>query len=156
MATIKTSPKQLITYFAASANDEELPMPIRRFAAQCTILSAHIDRLYGLRGVDVKAREALDANVAELANHVIAMNGGKPAAPVVPSQPGELPPAPVSSGDPTVDEAKEMAARVLAETAAEAEALESQQQKPGATVTPLPVRQPNGEQAAPDDAGGAA
>lgn len=89
---IKTPLKKLIALFAQSASTEELTMPVRQFAAQLTILTAHVERVEAK--LEAKAK-ILDAHIAELASLIVAAQEKKTApaptatAPVSPSASAE-------------------------------------------------------------------
>ena len=73
---IKTSLKQLVNLFAHTAANEEAPTAVRQFAAQMTILTAHVERVEAKSAAETKK---LDSLVAELASFVIEAR--KPTAP---------------------------------------------------------------------------
>lgn len=129
MATGKLMPLQeLKALFRASCADEDLEKPIRRFAAQCTVLVAHLERIEA--GAS-KGLHVLDQAVAELVQHVAQMQGqlNRPAT-EVPDRPAATPPIQGTPEEgPNEDEdAEAMAERVLAETAAEERELQNETQ----------------------------
>lgn len=128
--------KQLTALFAQSAGNEELPVPIRQFAAQLTVLTAHIAH-------EKRARQTLDGNVAELAQIIIA---SRPAPAPADGTPTEAPTteAPVEQTDNEDDAAKAMAAQVLRETEAEVAAT--------AAKAVTPIRKTNGNKIAVEEA----
>lgn len=98
---IKTSLKQLVGLFGQSAATDALAKPIRTFAAQLTILAAHVDRVENKSDatgakLDAVAKH-LDKQIADLAGVLIAMQQPKEAAPAVEQQTaaprGKAPPA---------------------------------------------------------------
>ena len=118
---IKTSLKDLITLFRDSASNEKLPKPIQQFAAQLSVLTAHVGR------VDAKINAlatTMDEQVGELATHIIAIREGAAPAPI--PAPASPPPQQSAAADVDMDEdeaAKAMAEQVLRETEAEVAAL---------------------------------
>jgi hypothetical protein len=140
MAT-KIDLKQLTQLFIQSASNEELPMPIRQFAAQCSVLGRHV-------AIEAQARIALaaklDGQIAELANHILATRPATPEAPAQAPAPGAEPVAEEQPGEQQEmsedEEAQAMADKVMRETQAEIEAIANAP----AVVTPL--RKANGNQ----------
>ncbi len=114
--------KKLTSLFARSAADETLPNPIRRFSAQLTLLSAHLNRVDEKIDAEVKARTALDGHVAEVADHLLALRSTAAAPPASPSTTQG---PPVGEQPAEDDDAEAMAARVLAETDTEIDAINS-------------------------------
>ncbi len=119
MEEIKTTLAQLKTFFSESAADETLVVPIRRFAAQLTILTAHVER------VEALALQA-DQHVAELANIMIAARQArverKAAPPNAPQQGGASPTAPPAAQPAPADEeaaTEAMVSQIERETAAD-------------------------------------
>ena len=150
---IKTSLKQLVKFFAQSAATEELTLPVRRFAAQLTILTAHIQRIEGtakrVTG-DLDARiEALESvlAVAQQAANPATQGAAPGGAPSEQEQPSEEQPD-------EEDEAEAMAAKVQAETEAELAAITNGAAESEVVVMP-PTTRKNGGKKAPQ-AGGAA
>jgi hypothetical protein len=146
---IKTSLKQLGTFFAQSASTEELTVPVRRFAAQLTILTAHIQRIEATakRVTDdlekrIETFEGLIA-AAQQASAPATTNGAS-SSPVE----GEPPGADMNEES----EADAMAAKVQAETEAELAAITNGAPEP---VVVMPTPRKNGGKKAPQ-AGGAA
>jgi len=137
---IKISLKQLTTLFVRSAADEELPNPVRQFAARLTVLTAHVERVEAK--IDAKAK-MLDGLVAELANLVMAARQATAAAP----SPNIAPPAddaPIAEDSEEdngqEDEGQAMADAVIRETEADMAAIADKAppvEKPSTSVTPL-------------------
>lgn len=123
---IKINLKQLAALFAQSASNEELPEAIRQFAAQLTVLTAHVGRVESKINSETQTRDALakniDEQIAELATHILV-------AQPTPQEPAPTPvsAAPVEeqqvSGGDEEDEAEAMAEKVIRETEAEVAAL---------------------------------
>jgi hypothetical protein len=87
MSEMKTSLQDLIGLFYRSANDKELPMPIRGFAAKLMILTRHIERV----------EKTNDMQIAELGAHLLSLANQAPpsgapaanaAAPALPPKEG--------------------------------------------------------------------
>lgn len=143
MPEIKTSLKQLTALFAQSSANEELPMPIRRFAAQLTVLTAHVNRVEAK--IDALGKSA-NAHIVELVQHVAALQ--QPPKTVAASQPetGEAPAASDEERGTALDEedeAQALADRMLREADEE---MKNANAAAVAKVTPL---RPNGQQTPP-------
>jgi len=128
--------KQLTGLFAQSAGNEELPVPIRQFAAQLTVLTAHVGREAQAKRV---LEKRLDDQIAELATFMSAL----PIAPTT----AAAQPTPVIDTEITTsendedDEAKAMAEQIQRETEAEVAAIAAktpvEKPRPTAVITPL-------------------
>ena len=123
---IKITLKQLTQLFIRAAANVEIPAPIRQFAAQLTVLTAHTERIEAK--IDALT-STLDEQIAELASHLLASREKAPTATS----------SPVASASPEMpmdeeDEAKAMAEQVLRETEDEVAAITK---APPAAVTPL-------------------
>lgn len=114
---IKTPLKKLIALFAQSASTEELTMPVRQFAAQLTILTAHVDRVEAK--LEAKAK-VLDTHIAELAALIMAAQSPK-AASSAPAATPSTPPSPSASAE----EAQQIADAAAIEGLSEEEATEA-------------------------------
>jgi hypothetical protein len=122
---IKTPLKKLISLFAQSASTEELTMPVRQFAAQLTVLTAHVDRLEAK--IETKAK-ILDAHIAELAT-LIAAAQEKKASPVAATTPSTAAPgAPATATTPASVEEAQHLADMTEEEATEAMLAKAQQE----------------------------
>lgn len=152
---IKTSLKQLVTFFAQSAATEELSLPVRRFAAQLTILGTHAQRI---ESTAKRVTDALDVRLATLEALLAAAQQQEPhaegAAPGgVPSE-QEQPPGEMNEDD----EVEAMASKALAETEADLLSIQNGTDEPApapeVVVVPAPQRKNNGKKAT--QAGGAA
>ena len=100
---IKTSLKQLITLFGQSASNAALPKPIRQFAAQLTVLTAHMQRVEAKTGA---AFQHLDKQISDLASIIIEMQQSKGnAGPAADEQqaPSASAQSSVSAGDESDD-----------------------------------------------------
>jgi len=146
---IKTSLKQLTTFFAQSAATEELTVPVRRFAAQLTILSAHMQRI---EATAKRVTEDLEKRLVAIeALFMAAQQASAPTAQAAPGGPPEQ--AQPDEGASEEDEAEAMAAKVQAETEAELAAITNGAAEPEIVV--VPAARKNGGKKAPQ-AGGAA
>ena len=143
---IKLSLKQLVALFARSASNEELPVPIRQFAAQLTVLCAHVERTEG-------RINSLDSAIAELATMMgalpdkVAETLRQGSAPAVAPAPAVKPDAETNDLSED-DEATAMAAKVLQETEAEVAVIAARPSVPAIT----PIRKANGNKATVEDA----
>jgi hypothetical protein len=136
---IKTSLKQLGKFFAQSAATEELTLPVRRFAAQLTILTAHIQRI-----------EATAKRVTEDLEKRIEAFEAVLAAPQDPAAQAAAPSGAPSAQEQTSEEqpdeeAEAMAAKVQAETEAELTAITNGAAEPEVVVMPAGARKNGGK-----------
>jgi hypothetical protein len=141
---IKLTLKQLTVLFARTAGNEEIPVPIRQFAAQLTVLTAHVER------VETKLNEFSKEVVATfgiLNNQIVKLASLSKAVSQAPTE-GPQSAAPAEEEQPTVlsedDEAEAMAAKVLQETEAEVAAL---LKEPPTAMVVAPQRKANGGKA---------
>lgn len=118
---------QLRDLFLQSAANEELPKPIRQFAAQLTILTTHVGSVAKMvKDLEVK----LDAQIAELAMFLGTINDSRtkpPATPVAEEAP------------PVEDDETSTVEKIMREADAEAAASNTVTKKPNGTtegVTP--------------------
>ena len=130
---IKTSLKQLTAFFAQSAATEELTVPVRRFAAQLTILSAHMQRI---EATAKRVTEDLEKRLAAFEAFLVAAQ--QASAPAAQPAPGGVPAEQEQPGDGASeeDEAEAMAAKVHAETEAELAAITNGAAEPEVVVMP--------------------
>jgi hypothetical protein len=135
---INLSLKQLYDLFAEATSDEALPKPIRKFAAQLTVLTAHMNRVEGKINAEAVARKALDGHIAELAELILVARQ-KPVDAAA-AAPAGAPNGNVQATEPgsPEEEAEDLEAKILAESEAEIAAANA---APAAIV---PMRQVNG------------
>ena len=157
---IKTTLKQLTEFFAQSAATKELSKPVRRFAAQLTLLTAHVQRVENK--IDAAAKH-FDGQLAELASLVIAVQQSKQGAV------SDAPPsdennqrsaaprqgAAESTGDEGDDDVDEDELVALTKRQVEEELAALENPIPEAPVVVAPPRKQNGGKKAPN-AGGVA
>jgi len=128
---IKTSLKQLGKFFAQSAATEELTLPVRRFAAQLTILTAHIQR------IEATAKRVTEDLEKRIEAFEAALRTDAPSEQV--AAPGSAPSGQEQSSEEQPDEESEaeaMAAKVQAETEAELAAITNGAAEPEVVVMP--------------------
>lgn len=135
---IKLSLPQLFNRFAAGAANEEWPAPIREFAAQLTVLVAHMTRLENKIDGEAKLRGGadllLDQGLAEVATLVQA---SRPAqAPQQQAPQAVQQPAPDQAA-PEVQGEEAAVASVLAETERQQQADMAAENTPPMPVTAL-------------------
>lgn len=146
MKEIKTSLEQLTALFAQSASDEELPLPIRRFSAQLTVLTGHVRRV----DAAVKVLDGASAEVMKVLTAIVTQMKSAPAQQAAPQT--SAPPEANSGEEGGEDEeskAAEMVEQVLADAEREAAAT-------NAKVTPLRPSAPSADSAPVAPTGGVA
>jgi hypothetical protein len=128
--------EELINLFGRIAANEELDKPMRAFASQMTILTAHVRRLQS--GLKEK-----DQQIGELAALVLAAQTGKQA----PTD-GAQAPIPPTEGDAEQpseeDEAIAMAENLQRETEAEMRTLQAKTQPQKPDAPPMALVKGNG------------
>ena len=142
---MKTTLKQLAELFKDYASSDENPQSIRQFAAQLAILTAHVGRV---EFESRKAQKAVDAQIAELAQHILKLRQGTPESPDAqaqpsPSQPTQTRPAQAQQQPQQAvaeqadeedggeeDDIESMIKKVQADNAAEAASVIAKHQKP--------------------------
>lgn len=145
MSKINITLDQLVEYFANSSADESLPLPIRRFAAQCTVLAGHTKRVEVKLDAEIAARKALaqaaDGQIAELVQHILALKQPAGTQPAQGEQVAAAPADAPADGEPQSeeDEAEKMVNNALAQAEKDLREMES-----GPPVTQLRPTPPNG------------
>lgn len=156
---IKMTLRQLTSLFAASAAaNEELPKPIREFAAQCAILAAHTERVDMKTNATMRKLQALEKIANEMAEAVTAVavkSGAIPTSSPEQTQPQQPPP---QEGEEEEDASEDDVAAMVAQAIKDTETDTTTAAAPaGGSVTPLrktPDVKPSADKKAPT--GGAA